>query len=42
MKILVVDDSAMMRSVIKSTLASYGSGKQIEVVEAVNGQEALD
>ncbi len=42
MKILVVDDSTMMRSVIKSTLAQYGAGKNIEVVEAVNGQEALD
>ncbi|MCE9600340.1 MAG: response regulator [Spirochaetia bacterium] len=41
MKILVVDDSTMMRSVIKSTIETYGAGRSFEIVEATNGQEAL-
>jgi two-component system chemotaxis response regulator CheY len=41
MKILVVDDSALARGVIRRTLAAHAPGTQIEIVEAQNGMEAL-
>ncbi|HET6425863.1 MAG TPA: response regulator [Planctomycetaceae bacterium] len=37
-KILIVDDSLMIRMVIRKTLASLGA---VDVVEAENGQVAL-
>jgi len=38
-RILVVDDSSMIRALFRQTL---GSGKDYQVREARNGQEALD
>ncbi len=37
-KILVVDDSLLIRNIIKNELSNYG----FEVIEAKNGQEAVD
>ena len=43
MKLLVVDDSAMMRAVVKNTIVSFSPNKEgIEIVEASDGQQALD
>jgi two-component system, chemotaxis family, chemotaxis protein CheY len=40
MKILVVDDSKVMRQIVKKTLREAGFGHH-EVIEAANGVEAL-
>ena len=38
-----MDDSAMMRAVVKNTIVSFSPKKEsIEIVEASDGQEALD
>ena len=39
--ILVVDDSAMMRSMVRSTIQAYGDGAST-IIEARDGQEALE
>ena len=39
MKIMIVDDSDVVRSVVRKALALYG---YIDVLEAVDGQDALD
>ena len=41
MKALIVDDSAVMRKVLERALEESGLGVK-EVIEATNGQEALD
>jgi two-component system chemotaxis response regulator CheY len=41
MKVLIVDDSAVMRKVLQRALKETGLGI-MEVVEATNGQEALE
>ncbi len=41
MKILVVDDSAMMRSMVRNALLAYGDGTST-IIEARDGVEALD
>ena len=41
MKILIVDDSKVMRSIVKRTLRQAGFGNH-EVVEAGNGSEGLE
>lgn len=40
MKILIVDDSKVMRSIVRRTLRQAGYG-QADVLEAVNGSDAL-
>ncbi len=40
MKILIVDDSKVMRSIVRRSLRQCGYGKH-DVVEAENGKEAL-
>ena len=42
MKILVVDDSEMMRGIIKQAIEDNVPGAQPEFFDAENGQEALD
>lgn len=39
MKVMVVDDSAVMRKIVMKAL---GEGGHTDIVEAANGQEALD
>ena len=41
MKILIVDDSKVMRSIVKRTLRQAGFGNH-DVVEAANGSEGLE
>jgi two-component system, chemotaxis family, chemotaxis protein CheY len=41
MKVLIVDDSTAMRSIVRRTLRQAGYGEW-EVVEARNGREALE
>ena len=41
MKILIVDDSKVMRSIVKRTLRQAGFGNH-DVVEAGNGAEGLE
>lgn len=41
MKVLIVDDAKIMRSIVKRTLRKTGFG-DYDVSEASNGQEALD
>lgn len=42
MKILIVDDSATIRRVLKMGLINALKGKDVEILEAVNGQEGLN
>ncbi len=42
MKLLIVDDSAMMRGIVKQAILDNKKGSNPEFVEAANGQEALD
>ncbi len=43
MKLLVVDDSAMMRAVVKNTVTAFAPNKDsIEIIEASDGQQALN
>jgi two-component system, chemotaxis family, chemotaxis protein CheY len=42
MKILIVDDSAMMRTLIKRTIEEHDEAGTIEIVDASNGQDALE
>ncbi|MEM7179737.1 MAG: response regulator [Spirochaetota bacterium] len=42
MKLLIVDDSEMMREIIKQTVETNIPGKEITFFEAENGQIALD
>lgn len=41
MKILITDDSAVMRKIVIRTIRQAGLGKH-EIVEAVNGRDALE
>ena len=42
LKILIADDKALMRDLLKHTLKSLDELNEIEVFEAMNGEEALD
>ena len=42
MKILICDDSAVMRGIIRRTLDQYGVNADFELSEAKDGQQALD
>jgi two-component system chemotaxis response regulator CheY len=42
MKLLIVDDSEMMRGIIKQAILENFAGATPQFVEASNGQEALD
>lgn len=41
MKVIIIDDSKVMRAIVKRTLRQAGF-KDIELVEAADGQEGLD
>ena len=41
MNILVVDDSALMRGLVKRAIQNFGDAGELAITEAVNGQEAL-
>lgn len=41
MKILVVDDSAVMRTIVRSTIEVNSPAGKHEVIEAANGEDAL-
>jgi len=42
MKLLIVDDSAMMRGIVIQAIQDNMQGSSPEYLEAVNGKEALD
>lgn len=42
MTVLIVDDSAMMRGIIKQVLQSHQTGAALEIREADNGEAAWD
>jgi two-component system chemotaxis response regulator CheY len=41
MNILVVDDSALMRGLVRRAIQNFGDVSELVITEAVNGQEAL-
>jgi two-component system chemotaxis response regulator CheY len=41
MKVLIVDDSALARGLIRRTIQENAAGRTIDFVEAMNGEEAL-
>lgn len=42
MKVLIVDDSATIRRVLKMGIINAIKDKKVEILEATNGQEGLD
>lgn len=42
MKVLIVDDSAVMRIMIRRTIEEHSPGERAEIVEASDGEQALN